>query len=476
MLRGETGHNIDMVRGPLFGNIILYSVPLMLTGVLQLLFNAADLVVVGRWCGRLSIAAVGSTAAIINLMINLFIGLSVGVGVMVAVSLGAQDSERCSRTVHTAVPVAVIGGAVLTAVGIVFSKPLLGLMGTPEDVIDLAAVYMQIYFCGMIPSLVFNYGAAILRAAGDTKHPLYYLSAAGALNVALNVFFVTRLGMNVAGVALATVISQFLSAVLIILHLTRAEGDVRLDTARMRIYPKLVLQIAKIGLPAGIQGSLFSISNVIIQSSVNSFGSVVMAGSSAASNIEGFTFVAMNAFHQTAMNFAGQNYGARRLDRVRLVHRYCLLDVTATGMVLGGLSYLFAEPLLGIYIPGDAAAAGYGVLRMTYICLPYFLNGLHDVMTGLIRGIGMSLVPMVITVFNICVFRVVWIFTVWQIPRFHTLEMLFITYPITWILTFTMLSICYVVIMNKKERRQADSRQESDRQGADAKEAGAQSA
>lgn len=452
MPQKQKSNNIDMVNGPLFGNIIRYAIPLMLTGVLQLLFNAADLVVVGRYCGRLSIAAVGATGAIINLIINLFIGLSVGVGVTVAVSLGAQDDDRCSRAVHTAMPVAVIGGAVLTVVGVLISRTLLAWMQTPDDVIGLSALYMRIYFCGMIPSLVFNYGAAILRAAGDTKHPLYYLVTAGIINVVLNLFFVIVLKRNVDGVALATILSQCVSAFLIVRFLLRTEGAYKLVLRKMHIYGMELKQIVKIGLPAGIQSSMFSISNVIIQSSINSFGSIAMAGNSAAANIEGFTFIAMNAIHQTGMNFVGQNVGAQRLDRARRVTKDVMFDVFVTGLVLGGLSYLFSHQLLSIYIPGDASAIAYGRLRMKYLCLPYFLDGMMDVMTGVLRGLGSSLLPMIITVFNICVFRVVWIYTIWQIPRFHNLDMLYITYSISWILTLSLLLICYFITMRRKIR------------------------
>ena len=443
-------NNIDMVSGPLFLNIIRYAVPLMLTGMLQLLFNAADLVVVGRYCGRLSIAAVGATGAIINLIVNLFIGLSVGVGVTVAVSLGAKDDDRCSRAVHTAIPVALIGGAVLTIIGVLFSSTFLTWMKTPSDVLGLASLYMRIYFCGMVPSLLYNYGAAILRAAGDTKHPLYYLITAGVVNVCLNLMFVIFFHMDVAGVALATALSQCLSALLILRFLMKQDAPYKLVPKKLHIYGLELKQIVRVGLPAGIQGSLFAISNVIIQSSVNSFGSVVMAGNSAAANIEGFTFLAMNAIHQTGMNFVGQNVGAHNMSRVRMVKNYCLLDVAVVGLVLGWLSYFFGKQLLSIYIPGDESAIAFGILRMRYLCLPYFLDGMMDVMTGIIRGLGSSMAPMIITIFNICVFRVVWIYTVWRIPRFHSLDMLYITYPITWILTFTLLMACYLIIMRRK--------------------------
>ncbi len=442
-----------MVTGPLFRNIILYAVPLMLTGVLQLLFNAADLVVVGRYCGRLSIAAVGATGAIINLVINLFIGLSVGVGVLVAVSLGAQDDERCSRAVHTCMPVAAIGGAVLTVIGVLLTPTLLTMMKTPDDVIGLSSLYMRIYFCGMIPSLIFNYGAAILRAAGDTRHPLYYLMTAGVVNVLLNLMFVICFGLDVAGVALATALSQCLSAFLVIRFLMKSDSPYRFVPGKMHIYGFELQQIFRVGLPAGIQSSLFAISNVIIQSSVNSFGSVVMAGNSAAANIEGFTFISMNAIHQTALNFTGQNMGAHRLDRVRTIKNYCLIDVVFIGVALGGTSYVFGRQLLSVYIPGEESAIAYGLLRMQYLCLPYFIDGMMDVMTGILRGMGSSMVPMFITVFNICVFRVVWIYTVWQLPRFHTLDMLYVTYPLSWILTFLILTVCYRVIYDRNKTK-----------------------
>lgn len=455
MQKNHPSHIIDMTDGPLFGNIIRYAVPLMLTGVLQLLFNAADLVVVGRYCGRLSIAAVGATGAIINLIVNLFIGLSVGVGVTVAVSLGAHDDERCSRAVHTCIPVALIGGAVLTVFGLLYSPTFLGWMKTPADVIGLSSLYMRIYFCGMIPSLLFNYGAAVLRAAGDTKHPLYYLMTAGVVNVVLNVIFVVAFDLDVAGVALATALSQCLSAFLILRFLMRQEGPYRFVPAKMRVHAMELAQIIRIGIPAGVQGCMFSISNVIIQSSINSFGSVTMAGNSAGANLEGFTWISMNAFHQAGMNFVGQNVGAHKLDRVRRVRNYCLLDVAACGVVFGGLTYLFAHQLLAVYIPGDEEAIRYGITRMTFVCLPYFLCGLQDVMTGIIRGLGQSLVPMIITILDICVFRIVWIYTIWQVPRYHTLNMLYVTYPITWILSFVMLTICYAVIMRRLTRREA---------------------
>ena len=447
--------NVDMVNGPLFKNIWIYTVPVILTGILQLLFNAADLVVVGRFCGSVCVAAVGATGAIINLVVNLFIGLSVGVGVAVATALGAKDDEKVHKTIHTAMPVGLIGGVVLAALGLVITYPLLKMMDTPDDVIDLSATYMKIYFCGMPGSLLYNYGSAVLRADGDTKRPLTYLTIAGVVNVFLNLFFVLVVGYDVAGVALATIISQLVSATLVLLALTRRKDACRFEPGKMHIVKEPLVNIVRIGLPAGIQGSMFSISNVIIQSSVNSFGSVIMAGNAAAANIEGFVWQSMNSFNQAALNFTGQNCGAGRLDQVPKIRKYCLLDVCLIGEGLGIPVYLLAPKLLSIYITDSPESIKYGIIRMGFLCLIYALNGLHDVSTGILRGLGASFVPMVVTVFGICVFRVVWIFTIFRIPRFHTLEMLYITYPISWIITFAMLTVCYHNVMKKKLNQNA---------------------
>lgn len=444
-----------MLEGPLFGNIIVYTVPIIFTGLLQLLFNAADLVVVGRFCGSVSVAAVGATGSITNLIINLFIGLSVGAGVMVAHGLGAEDHKTVHETVHTAVPTAVLSGLFLTAVGLLFSHRLLELMGTPADVIALSSVYMRIYFCGMTASMVYNFGASILRAAGDTRSPLVFLSAAGVLNVILNVFFVMALHMDVAGVALATVISQLLSAILVMLALMKRDDACRFFPKESRIRKERLVGIVRIGLPAGIQGSLFSISNVIIQSSVNSFGSVVMSGNAAAQNIEGFVYVAMNAFQQTAVNFVGQNDGAKKYGRIRRVSLYCLLSVAAVGLLLGVLGRVFAEQLLSIYITDSAEAIHYGVIRLTYICLPYCLCGIMDVMTGILRGLGASLSPMLISVIGICGFRILWIFTVFRIPAFHTPAVLYSSYTISWVATFLAELVSYLAMMNRRTKKAA---------------------
>ena len=428
--------NRSMIQGPLFSSIVLYTIPIILTSVLQLLFNAADLVIVGRFCGSVSVAAVGATGAITNLIVNLFIGLSVGTGVTVAHALGSREDEAVHRAVHTAMPTALIGGAILTVVGILLSEPLLRMMATPETVLPLSTIYMQIYFGGMIFNMVYNFCASILRAAGDTKSPLIYLTLAGVINVLLNVVFVTVLHMNVAGVALATTISQGVSAVLVVIALIRRTDACHLDLKKMKIYKPQFMKMVNIGIPAGIQGSLFSISNVLIQSSVNSFGDIFMSGNAAAGNIEGFAYVSINAFSQTAVNFVGQNVGARQYKRVGRIVGICLACVVAVGLTIGIASYSFGEQLLSIYITDSPEAIAYGMVRLACIGLPYFLCGLMDVSTGALRGLGSSIAPMVISVLGICGLRILWIYTVFQIPQFHTPQCLYLSYLVSWSTTF----------------------------------------
>ncbi|MBR4628680.1 MAG: MATE family efflux transporter [Ruminococcus sp.] len=449
----------DLCEGPLLKSILTYTFPIILTGILQLLFNAADLVVVGQYCGDMSVAAVGATGAIINLIINLFIGLSVGAGVTVAHGIGAGKDEAVRRTVHTAIPTALISGVILTAVGVLFSRTFLELMGTPDEVIGLATEYMQIYFCGITASMLYNFGSAILRAAGDTKSPLYYLTAAGFVNVALNIVFVRAFNMNVAGVALATAISQALSAALVIINLMRRTDCCRLSLRKMRIYRRQLGRIVTIGFPAGIQGSLFSISNVIIQSSVNSFGSVVVSGNSAASNIEGFVYTSMNSFQQTAMNFTGQNYGAGKYSRIRRIAIICLLSVFLTGFIAGCTVWAFGRQLLSFYIPGSTESIKYGMIRIAYICIPYFLCGLMDVATGLIRGLGSSVLPMIITVIGVCGMRIGWIYTVFRSERYHSVQSLYISYAISWSLTFITELIVFIVLYRRIMRRASQKKQ-----------------
>lgn len=444
--------NQTMLEGPLFSGIIRYTIPIILTSLLQLLFNAADLVVVGQFCGSLSLAAVGATGAITNLIVNLFVGLSIGAGVSVAHGLGSREDDLVQRTIHTAMPVALISGIVLTLIGIALAHGLLTMMGTPDTVLPLASLYMRIYFGGMTFTMVYNFCAAILRAAGDTKSPLIYLTLAGVVNVILNVFFVRSLHLNVAGVALATVISQAISAVLVVLALMRRKDVCKLTLSQMRIYAAPLKKMIRIGLPAGIQGSLFSISNVIIQSSVNSFGDIFMSGNAASANLEGFVYVSLNAFQQTAVNYIGQNAGARQWNRIRKVLWICLGCVTVVGLTLGSLVYAMGPTLLSIYITDSPEALAYGMIRLGFICLPYFLCGLMDVTTGALRGLGASFTPMLICVMGVCVFRIGWVYTIFQVPRFHTPQCLYISYAISWAATFLCELAAMLAVFKKHSR------------------------
>ena len=445
--------NNRFLEGNLLTNIVRYTIPIILTSVLQLLFNAADLVVVGQFCGSVSVAAVSATGAITMLIINLFIGLSIGAGVVVAQGYGCKDERMVHRTVHTTIPAALISGIFLTVAGILLSRPLLQLMGTPDEVIGLSTLYMQIYFGGITFNMLYNFSASILRAVGDTKSPLIFLSISGVINVGLNLIFVTQFHMNVAGVALATTISQAVSAVLVLIVLMRRTDMCRLNLRKMRIYSTQLKKIISIGLPAGIQGSLFSISNVLIQSSVNSFGPVVMSGNGAAGNIEGFVYVSINAFQQTAVNFTGQNVGAGNYKRVWRIFWICLGCVSAVGLFAGALAFSFGKQLLSIYINDSAEAITYGILRMSYICLPYFLCGIMDVSTGALRGMGASIVPMIISVLGVCGIRILWISTIFQIPAFHSPASLYISYPISWIITFACQLVAFLYIYKRQARR-----------------------
>ena len=446
----RTGRN--MISGPLFSGIISYTIPIILTSILQLLFNAADLVIVGRFCGSISVAAVGATGSITNLLVNFFIGLSVGAGVTVAHGLGSREDSVVHKTVHTALPVALFSGAVLTVAGVSLCETFLRMMGTPETVLPLSSTYMKIYFAGITFTMVYNFCASILRAAGDTKSPLVYLTFAGVVNVVLNVFFVTMLHMNVAGVALATTISQGISALLVVWALMKRTDACRLDLKKMRFHSIQLKKMLRIGLPAGIQSSLFSISNVLIQSSINSFGDVLMSGNAASGNIEGFVYTSLNAFHQTAVNYIGQNAGAKQYKRVSQTLLICLGCVTVVGLTFGGLAYTFGEQLLSIYITDSPEAVSYGLLRLSFICVPYFICGLMDVSTGALRGLGASFVPMLISVLGVCGIRIGWIYTIFQIPRFHTPQCLYLSYPISWFITFLCQMAAFFVVYRRHKK------------------------
>lgn len=443
----------SMLEGPLFSGILSYTIPIMLTSVLQLLFNAADLVVVGQFRGPDAVAAVGATGALTNLILNLFIGMSVGAGVTVAHGLGGRQHTSVHRTVHTALLLALVSGAILTIVGVLFSGKFLEMMDTDKDVLPLATVYMQIYFGGITFTMIYNFCASILRAAGDTKSPLLYLMIAGVVNVILNIVFILVFDMSVDGVALATIISQGISAILVVSALMRRTDACKLELKKLRFYGKQLKKIISIGLPAGIQGSLFSISNVIIQSSVNSFGKVVMAGHAAAGNLDNFVYVLMNAFMQTTVNYIGQNAGAHNFDRIKKVFRTCMLMATVTGLVSGALIWLFGEPLLGIYLPDATDAIHYGMIRLAWLGIPYFLCGMMEVTTGGLRAMGSSTTPMVISVLGVCGLRMLWIFTIFMIPEYHTPQCLYLSYTISWIATTAAQWICFKRIYNQKKQK-----------------------
>ncbi len=444
--RKNAKYEMDMTTGSLLPKVLAFSGPLVLTGVLQLLYNAADVVVVGRFSGATALAAVGSTGSLINLLVNVFMGLSVGASVVIARAYGAGDYDRIQNGVHTAITVAAISGLLVGAVGVLFGRPLLELMGSPEDVIDEATLYIQIYFMGMPFNMLYNFGAAILRAVGDTRRPLYYLSIAGVINVLLNLVLVILFHMGVAGVAIATVISQAVSMALVLICLVRSEGAIHLNWRKLHINTMQLKQIARVGLPAGFQGSLFSISNVMIQSAVNSFGSMVVAGNSAAANLEGFVYTAMNAIYQADLTFASQNMGAGKYRRVRRGMWVCLGTVTVIGLALG-LIFLAAGPtLLGLYNE-DPLVIEFGMKRMSIILPTYFLCGLMDTMVGQLRGIGYSIMPMIVSLTGACLLRIVWIMTIFA--AYHTQTALYISYPISWLATFLVHMLCYMVVSRK---------------------------
>ncbi len=440
-------NEIDMTHGPLLGKILIFAIPLIFSSVLQLLFNAADIIVVGQWSGKEALAAVGSTGALVNLMTNLFIGLSVGANVLFARYIGGKQEQEARETLHTSVLVSLASGVFLALAGLLFTKPLLILMSTPDDVIHLSAIYLKIYFLGMPAMLFFNFGSALLRAVGDTKRPLIFLALAGIINFGLNLLFVIELNLSVVGVGLATIISQYISALLLFLCLVKGNGVCRLEFNLLRVYPTQLQKILSIGIPAGLQSTIFSISNVLIQSSVNSFDSTtIIAGNSAASNIEGFVYVAMNALYQTALSFVSQNYGAKQYRRIHKILACCQGCVIFIGIVLGNTVNYYGNQLVSLY-NSDPAVIAAGKLRLQYICTIYCFCGIMDVFTGTIRGLGYSIMPTIVSLLGACAFRVVWILTVFA--AFHDIRILYLSYPISWVLTFTTHFICYLVVTRK---------------------------
>ncbi len=447
-------YEIDMTNGPILKKMLLFAVPLMFSGVLQLLFNAADIVVVGQYAGYDSLGAVGATSSLINLLVNLFMGLSVGANVIAARYYGADDKEELCKTVHTAMTLSVISGVILTVIGIIGAEKLLTMMDTPENLLPLSSLYLKVYFLGMPAMMVYNFGSAILRAAGDTKRPLYFLTLAGIINVILNLVFVIALKMDVAGVAAATAISQYISAALIVRCLVLEQGAIKLVPSMLRIHSDKFFQIIQVGLPAGFQGAVFSFSNVVIQSSINLFGDIVVAGNSAASNIEGFIYVSMNAFHQAVISFTSQNYGAGKTERINKILFSGLGSVFVIGLSLGAIVLFFGEFLLGIYST-EAEVIAAGMNRLRIILFSYFLCGMMDVMVGALRGIGYSVLPMIVSLLGACGLRLLWIATVFNIPQYHTPEGIYMSYPVSWALTFIVHVICFAIAKHLLNKRSA---------------------
>ena len=442
----KRSHEMDMTSGSILPKLLLFAIPLMLSSILQLLFNAADVVVVGRFEGENALAAVGSNGALINLIVNVFMGLSIGANVIIARYFGAGAYKETSDAVHTTITLSLIGGVFFGIFGVAMAKTFLIWMDAPTEVLPLSTLYMRIYFAGMPFNMLYNFGSAILRSVGDTKRPLIYLSLAGVINVVLNLIFVAIFGMGVAGVALATIIAQAISAILVLLCLMRSDGAIHVDLRKLRINVKQVAEIAKIGIPAGLQGMCFSLSNVLIQSTVNSFGNIIMAGNSVSANLEGFHYTAMNALYQSAITFTSQNLGARKYVRIRKICVMSVLAVTVVGLVIGGFFYILRDPLIGIY-SSDPAVMEAAATRLTMFAATYFICGIMDVLCGALRGLGNTMAPMIVSVLGACAFRIFWIYCI--LPFNHTLSMLYLSYPVSWIITGGVHALCFMHSLKK---------------------------
>jgi len=444
-------HEIDMCTDPLFPKLLRFSVPLMLSGILQLLFNAADMVVIGRFAdsermAELGLAAIGATSSLINFFVNVIIGVSVGSNVIVARYYGAKKDRNVHDAVHTSILLCLYFGIAVGLLAIFLCRPILIRMKTPENVLSLATLYIRIYFAGLPVMMLYNFGSAILRAVGDTSRPLFYLTLAGVVNIGLNLIFVVVFHMNVEGVALATVLSQALSAFLVLRCLARADASYRLCLRDLKIDPRLMGKIMRIGLPAGLQGSIFSISNILIQSSVNFFGETAMAGNTACMSLEGFVYNSMNSVYQANISFTSQNLGGGKYSRLNRILISCLILVTTVGLIMGNSFYFFGRELLGLYTT-KGTVIEYGLLRMQVIMTTYCLCGIMDVLCGELRGLGYGILPMIVSLLGACGFRIVWIFTYFR--THHTLQTLYASYPISWGVTALVHFICFLIVRRR---------------------------
>ena len=439
-------YEIDMCNGSILDKLVSFSIPLMLSGILQLLFNAVDIIVVGQFTGNEALAAVGSTTALINVFVNLFIGISLGASVLAARFYATGQEKEMSETVHTSITLALISGIAMGIIGVIAAKGALEQMDTPDNILNLSTLYMRIYFMGMPFFMLYNYGAAILRAVGDTKRPLLFLIISGATNVVLNLLLVIQFHLGVAGVAIATVISQCISCILVLRCLYLSDGSYQLRFNKLGMKTRYVKQIFQIGIPAGIQSTIINFSNVLLQSSVNSFGSVAMAGYTAANNILGFLYVSVNSITQACMSFTSQNYGVRKFKRMDKVLLECLGLTVIVALVLGGGSYLFGAELMHIYTKSTKVIEC-GVDIMLYTTVTYFLCGIMDLLPGALRGMGHSTVPMILSVIGTVGTRIVWIYVIF--PCHRSLDFLFISYPVSWLLTIVMQVICFYFVRKK---------------------------
>lgn len=436
-------YEIDMCNGTLMDKLISFSLPLMLSGILQLLFNAVDIIVVGKFTGSQALAAVGSTTALINIFTNLFIGISLGANVLAARFYASGKEKEMSETVHTSITLALISGLVMALAGVLLARFALNLMGTPNDVIDQSVLYMRIYFLGMPFFMLYNYGAAILRAVGDTKRPLFFLVISGMTNAVLNLVLVIVFHMGVAGVAIGTIVSQLISSILVLRCLYTSNTSYRLYFSKLGIKTQYLKQIFQVGIPAGIQSTVINLSNALLQSSVNSFGSVAMAGYTAANNIFGFLYMSVNAVTQSCMSFTSQNYGVKKLKRMDRVLLDCMILSVGVTLTLGCGAYFFGSELLKIYT-SDADVIRCGVEVLAFTTVPYFCCGIMDLLPGALRGMGYSGVPMILSIIGTVGTRIVWIFGLF--PAHRSLSFLFISYPVSWILTILMQAVCFCFV------------------------------
>ena len=452
----KRSHQIDMTQGALLPKIVMFSLPLLLTGVLQLMFNAADVMVVGKFAGSDCLAAVGSTGSLISLLVNVFVGISTGANVLCARFYGSRDHDALHKCVHCSIALSIVMGILVGIWGAVMSRVLLQLMNVDPTVLPLSSLYLRIYFVGVPATVVYNFGAAILRASGDTEHPLQFLIISGVINVLLNIFLVVVCDMSVDGVAIATAVSQYVSAFLVIRCLMKTTAPHKLELKKVRFYRTYLIQIFRIGIPAGLQSTIFSISNVTIQSAVNSLGPVTMASTSAASNLNSFIYISMNSLYHAALSFTSQNMGAKKKERVKSVIGWCMLLVSIVGIVVGSLVYYFGPQLLSLYISADdvnrEAVIATGMIVLGYWSRPYFIFGIMEVGAGIMRGLGKSWTPLLVSGIGICVLRVLWVHTIFAANP--TLETLYLSYPVSWVVSTTAMCLFLIPILWKLYRKE----------------------